>query len=85
MDAFALVGLELGASEAEIRTAYRKKSLKLHPDKIRDVDPEAAAEKFHQLTIAYEQLLNPSTRADLKQKLEQERARRERHAEAAQE
>ncbi|WFD42508.1 hypothetical protein MPSI1_001153 [Malassezia psittaci] len=81
LNAFALLGLELGATEAEIRTAYRKRSLQLHPDKVRDVDADVAAEKFNQLTVAYEQLLNPSTRADLAQKLEQERARRERHAE----
>lgn len=80
LDAFALLGLEPEATEAQIRTAYRKRSLQLHPDKVKDVPPDVAAERFHQLTVAYEQLMNPATRSDLAQKLHQERARRERHA-----
>ena len=81
LDAFALLGLDLEATEAQIRTAYRKRSLQLHPDKVKDVPADVAAERFHQLTVAYEQLLDPATRANLAQKLEQERALRARHAE----
>lgn len=80
LDAFDLLGLDAAATEAEIRTAYRKRSLQLHPDKARDIPPELAADRFHRLTLAYEQLLDPAVRANLAQKMEHERQRRERHA-----
>lgn len=33
-DAYALLGVETSASAAEIRKAYRQKSLKVHPDRV---------------------------------------------------
>lgn len=79
LDAFALLGIETDATEAQIRTAYRKRSLQWHPDKVRDLPQDVAADRFHKLSLAYEQLMNPGTRADLAQKMEQERERRARH------
>ena len=50
----AILGVSVGASEIEIKSAYRKKALKLHPDK-----PGGCPEKFKQLNEAYEKLLHP--------------------------
>ncbi|SGZ17852.1 BQ5605_C020g09147 [Microbotryum silenes-dioicae] len=61
VDYYALLELAPGATEQQIRTAYRKKSLKVHPDRNRD-DPTAAA-LFHDLTIASQVLLDPIKRA----------------------
>ncbi|EPQ52028.1 heat shock protein DnaJ, partial [Gloeophyllum trabeum ATCC 11539] len=57
---YELVGVPLEANEAEIRKAYRQKSLKVHPD--RNPDLPDAAKKFHELTQAYELLLDPLRR-----------------------
>lgn len=79
-DAFELLGVDVHATEAQIRTAYRKRSLQLHPDKVRDVPPDAAAERFHRLTVAYEQLMDPTTRAKLQETLEHDREKRKRQS-----
>lgn len=79
-DAFKLLGIDERASESQIRTAYRKRSLQFHPDKVRDIPPDAAAERFHRLTLAYEALLDPSSRARLLETLENEKARRKRQS-----
>ncbi|PKI84096.1 hypothetical protein MVES1_002235 [Malassezia vespertilionis] len=79
-DAFELLGIDAEATELQIRTAYRKRSLQLHPDKVRDVPPEIAADRFHRLTLAYEELMDPSKRSAIAEKLQQERARSARHA-----
>lgn len=79
-NAFELLGLELEATEAQIRTAYRKRSLQLHPDKVRDVPPDVAADRFHRLTLAYEELMSTSKHAELIQKLQQERDRQARRS-----
>ncbi|KAH0608892.1 uncharacterized protein H6S33_001120 [Morchella sextelata] len=47
-------------SPSALRKAFRKQSLKWHPDK--NPDP-SAAETFHLLTIAYDVLSDPGTRA----------------------
>ncbi|KAL7276299.1 hypothetical protein RUND412_000713 [Rhizina undulata] len=47
-------------SESVLRKAYRRQSLKWHPDK--NPSPEAA-EKFHLLTIAFDVLSDPATKA----------------------
>ncbi|WFD23629.1 hypothetical protein MEQU1_002323 [Malassezia equina] len=79
-DAYELLGVDIDATEAQIRTAYRKKSLLLHPDKVKDVPPDMAADRFHRLTLAYEELMDPTTRKRLAQDLQQERERRERRS-----
>ncbi|SCV67829.1 BQ2448_5440 [Microbotryum intermedium] len=61
VDYYALLQLDSEATEQQIRTAYRKKSLQVHPDRNRD-DPTAAA-LFHDLTIASQVLLDPLQRA----------------------
>ncbi|KAG0141587.1 hypothetical protein CROQUDRAFT_51499 [Cronartium quercuum f. sp. fusiforme G11] len=61
IDYYAVVGVSPTADSNEIRTAYRKASLKVHPD--RNPDDPLAAEKFHALNTAFEILLDPSKRS----------------------
>ncbi|KAK4056006.1 hypothetical protein OIO90_003001 [Microbotryomycetes sp. JL221] len=61
VDYYALLEVEPEASLDQIRTAYRKKSLKVHPDRNPN-NPEAAA-KFHELNQASQVLLDPMQRA----------------------
>lgn len=68
------VGVE--ATEQEIKTSYRKRSLKVHPD--RNPNNPDAARKFHELNQAYELLLDPLRRLALDAKLRLKNARKER-------
>jgi curved DNA-binding protein len=59
-DYYATLGVEPGAGEAEIKTAYRRMARKYHPD----VSKEAGAEdKFKAVNEAYEALRDPPKRA----------------------
>jgi DnaJ family protein A protein 2 len=49
------------ASEADIKKAYKKLAIKHHPDKNRD-NKEAAAEKFKEISEAYQILSDPEKR-----------------------
>ncbi|KAF8438036.1 hypothetical protein L210DRAFT_3405222 [Boletus edulis BED1] len=60
---YELLGIFQEATDAEIRTAYRTRSLKVHPDRNRN-DPKAA-QKFHALTVASTLLLDPLRRLAL--------------------
>lgn len=53
-DYHKILGLERGASEKEIKSAYRKLALKYHPDRNRSPD---SREKFQEIKSAYEFLL----------------------------
>lgn len=77
-DHFVVMGLTPNATEAEIRKAYRKLSLALHPDKNRNMDAELAASRFHEMQVAYEVLMNPVARLAAAEKLKAEEARKER-------
>lgn len=61
-DFYALLSLASTASATEIRSAYRRTSLKYHPDKVGS-SPENL-EKFHLLQIANDVLSDPALRAD---------------------
>ncbi|MBL8976907.1 MAG: molecular chaperone DnaJ [Gemmatimonadetes bacterium] len=57
---YDLLGLERGATEADIKKAYRKRAMELHPD--RNPSPDAEAQ-FKEITEAYEVLKDPDKRA----------------------
>ncbi|XP_055547060.1 dnaJ homolog subfamily C member 17 [Wyeomyia smithii] len=60
-DLYGLLDIEISATEAEIRKAYRKKALQCHPDK--NPDNPKAAELFQELSKALEILIDKSARA----------------------
>jgi hypothetical protein len=59
-DHYAVLGVSTGATEAEIKAAYRELAKQCHPD----LHPgEAAAERFRQISEARRVLLSPGSRA----------------------
>ena len=61
LDLYQRLGLKRGASEAEIKKAYRSLAKQLHPD--RNKDNPKAAERFAQVTAAYDMLSDKDKRA----------------------
>jgi len=68
-DYFKILGLQFGASDEEIKTAYRKLSKKFHPD-VNEGDP-FFAEKFKELQEAYEILTDPKQKEEYIKKFTQ--------------
>ena len=60
-DPYATLGVSRSASEAEIKSAYRKLAKELHPD--RNKDNPQAAERFSHVTAAYDLLSDKDKRA----------------------
>ncbi|MGH1449649.1 MAG: molecular chaperone DnaJ [Pseudomonadaceae bacterium] len=60
-DYYEVLGVERGASEAELKKAYRRLAMKYHPD--RNPDDEGAIEKFKEANEAYEILTDAQKRA----------------------
>ncbi|XP_040216581.1 dnaJ homolog subfamily B member 4 [Rana temporaria] len=58
-DYYSILGIEKGASEEDIKKAYRKQALKWHPDKNKSAHAE---EKFKEIAEAYEVLSDPKKR-----------------------
>ena len=59
---YQLLGIAKDATESEIKKAYRKLALKLHPDRQANASPkekEAAEAKFRQVNLAHEILSDP--------------------------
>jgi len=59
-DYYASLGLERGASEADIKKAYRKLAHKYHPDVSKQSDAE---QRFKEISEAYQTLKDPDKRA----------------------
>ena len=57
MDLYIVLGVQQGASESEIKRAYRRLARRFHPD-INPGDQTAAA-RFRQILEAYETLIDP--------------------------
>lgn len=60
-DPYSILGVPRTASEADIKSAYRKLAKELHPD--RNKDNPKASEKFSEATRAYDLLSDKSKRA----------------------
>jgi DnaJ-class molecular chaperone len=61
LDLYQRLGLKRGASEAEIKKAYRSLAKQLHPD--RNKDNPNAAKRFAEVTTAYDLLSDKDKRA----------------------
>ncbi len=60
-DPYATLGVARGATEADIKKAYRKLAKELHPD--RNKDNKAASDRFSKVTQAYDLLTDKDKRA----------------------
>lgn len=58
-DPYKVLGLQQGASEDEVKSAYRRLAKKYHPD----LNPgnEEAARKMNEINAAYDQIKNPQS------------------------
>jgi molecular chaperone DnaJ len=61
MDLYIVLGVQHGASESEIKRAYRRLARRFHPD----INPgdNAAEARFRQILDAYETLMDPARRS----------------------
>ena len=57
-DYYDILGVSKGTSDADIKKAYKKKAMKLHPD-----SPTGDEEKFKELSSAYDALKDADSRA----------------------
>jgi len=61
MDYYEVLGLQKGASDAEIKKAFKKKAMKYHPD--RTGNDKSSEKKFKEAKEAYDVLSNPQKKS----------------------
>jgi molecular chaperone DnaJ len=61
-DYYEILGVAKGASDAEIKKAFRQLAMKYHPD--RNPDDKASEDKFKEINEAYSCLIDPQKRAN---------------------
>lgn len=61
-DPYAVLGLRVDASAAEIKRRYRELALAHHPDKASPSERSAATAALASINLAYETLSNPERR-----------------------
>nr|KAJ3417839.1 secretory subunit [Polyrhizophydium stewartii] len=61
-DPYQILGVSESADEAVIKKAFKKLSLKFHPDKVAEADRGEAEKKFVDISKAYKTLTDPETR-----------------------
>lgn len=62
-DLYEVLRLTKAASESEVKRAYRKKSLEVHPDRAAEEDKATATEKFQYLSRVYTVLSDQDKKA----------------------
>ena len=62
-DWYAILGVDSSASDADLRSAYRRAALRWHPDKQRPSERPYAEEQFKLVAEAYSTLSDPDKRA----------------------
>ena len=60
-DYYKILGVQRGASEDQVKKAFKKLAIRFHPDKNQD-NPEEAKVKFQKIANAYETLSDPEKR-----------------------
>ena len=58
-DYYEILGVPRDASEKQIKRAYKRLSLKYHPDRVKDMSRSEAEKKFEEIANAYEVLSDP--------------------------
>eukprot|EP00467_Chlorarachnion_reptans_P004254 CAMPEP_0114517820 /NCGR_PEP_ID=MMETSP0109-20121206/18105_1 /TAXON_ID=29199 /ORGANISM="Chlorarachnion reptans, Strain CCCM449" /LENGTH=498 /DNA_ID=CAMNT_0001698381 /DNA_START=405 /DNA_END=1901 /DNA_ORIENTATION=- len=61
-DYYKMLGVKRNANEKEIKKAFRKLALKLHPDKVPESERDEAEKQFREIGEAYEVLSDPESR-----------------------
>ena len=59
---YEVLNIDKDADEAKIKKAYHKTSLKVHPDRAKPEDREAATKKFQALGAVYKVLSDKNSR-----------------------
>ena len=61
-DPYSILGVARGASEEEIKKAYKTLSRKLHPDaNVNNPNRDQAEERFKEIQAAYQQIMKERT------------------------
>jgi curved DNA-binding protein CbpA len=68
---YDILGVEIDATDAQIRSAFRKLTFKHHPDRFAGDERQQAEERFQEITEAFNVLSRPESREKYDQELAQ--------------